>query len=512
MPPYSSIAFAFLLIWLIKKFVVFRANRKLESPYPPGPKPKPLIGNLLDFPMTGVAQTYVEWGKEYNSDILYATALGNRVVILNNREDAEELFEKRANKYSDRPEIPLIKLMGWGYNMTLYGYGDKWRMHRKICQQNFRPEAVLKYRPLLTKMVHKMLQSLVDTPADFEHHNKMLSISLPMMLMYGYEVKTFEDPCVVAADRSITLGAHLLLPGSSLINVFPVLAYIPKWFPGATSQKIAAEVKKLTDEMERIPMEFARKRVKEGTAIPSLVSDFLERKYSVGASIEEEEMIKNVASTVYGGASDTTISSTGTFLYAMAANPDVQKKGQAEIDLVIGSNRLPVFEDRQSLPYVEAIYREVMRFRPPAQLGIPHSLSEDDYYKGFFIPKGTTIFANIWAMTHDETVYTEPLKFKPERFLGDDGKLNNDDKILAYGFGRRVCAGKYVASSTMWLMMACVLATFDIVKSKDELGNDIEIDHSYEDFGLLNHKAKYQCSFVPRSQLARQLIADTRQP
>ncbi|KDR82257.1 hypothetical protein GALMADRAFT_60262, partial [Galerina marginata CBS 339.88] len=89
------------------------------------------------------------------------------------------------------------------------------------------------------------------------------------------------------------------------------------------------------------------------------------------------------------------------------------------------------------------------------------------------------------AMTHDERVYSEPLKFKPERFFDKDGKLNNDDKILAYGFGRRVCAGKYVASSTMWLMMASVLASFDIVKSKDEHGNDIEIDHSYEDFGLL---------------------------
>lgn len=84
-----------------------------------------------------------------------------------------------------------------------------------------------------------------------------------------------------------------------------------------------------------------------------------------------------------------TISATRTFFYTMAANPDVQRKAQAELDRVIGSKRLPTFEDRESLPYIEAIYREVLRFRPPVPIGIPHCSTQDDHYKGYFIPKGT---------------------------------------------------------------------------------------------------------------------------
>jgi len=72
----------------------------------------------------------------------------------------------------------------------------------------------------------------------------------------------------------------------------------------------------------------------------------------------------------------------------MTLHPEVQRKAQAEIDTVVGTSRLPTFEDRTSLPYVEAIYREVLRWSPPLPMGAPHSLTEDDYFNGYFIPKG----------------------------------------------------------------------------------------------------------------------------
>jgi cytochrome P450 len=78
----------------------------------------------------------------------------------------------------------------------------------------------------------------------------------------------------------------------------------------------------------------------------------------------------------------------------MAINPGIQEKAQTEIDRIVGRNRLPEFSDRPKLPYLEGIYREVLRSRPPTQLGCPHSLMEDDHYKGYFIPKGWLLFLN----------------------------------------------------------------------------------------------------------------------
>jgi len=71
----------------------------------------------------------------------------------------------------------------------------------------------------------------------------------------------------------------------------------------------------------------------------------------------------------------------------MATNPDIQEKAQQEIDRVVGRSRLPDFSDRSTLPYLEAIYREVLRCRPPLHLGFSHQLTEDDHYKGISFQK-----------------------------------------------------------------------------------------------------------------------------
>ncbi|KAF8161643.1 cytochrome P450 [Crassisporium funariophilum] len=505
-----STAFAFLVVFVIRRFFQDWTNRRKHGPYPPGPKPKFLIGNMFDFPITNAAASYVELGKKYNSDILFLTTLGHHLLIVNTREVADELFERRSRLYSDRPWIPITDLMGLEYNIPLMRYGQGWRMHRKICQQVLRQKAIGAFEPVQIHKVNKMLKGLLDTPDKFDQHSKMLSIGIPMSIMYGYEIESIDDPVITAADQSVILAAPLLLPGATIINILPLLRHIPSYFPGASSHKIAAKVSQLSSEMKRIPMDFVKKRMLEGTAVPSIVSDFLERKDTMGTSAEEEEAVKNMAFTVYGAASDTTISATGTFFFAMAASPQVQKRAQAELDRVIGTNRLPVFEDRPSLPYIEAIYREVLRFAPPLPLGVPHCLSEDDYYDGYFIPKGTAILGNIWAMTHDESVYSEPYEFKPERFFDANGDLNNDDRVLAYGFGRRVCVGQHVASSTLWIIIASVLASFNIMQKKDECGKEIEVNDEYYEFGIARHKKEFECSFTPRSGTSRKLVEEAK--
>ena len=81
----------------------------------------------------------------------------------------------------------------------------------------------------------------------------------------------------------------------------------------------------------------------------------------------------------------------------MTLNPDVQKRAQAEIDLVIGNERLPTAADYDALPYVQALMSEVFRFHPVAPMDIPHRVSQDDVYKGYFIPAGTIVVANTWC-------------------------------------------------------------------------------------------------------------------
>ena len=76
----------------------------------------------------------------------------------------------------------------------------------------------------------------------------------------------------------------------------------------------------------------------------------------------------------------------------MVTHPEIQMKAQAELDRVVGTDRLPSYADRASLPYIEAIYRELLRWRPPLNMGVPHTSTKDDNYEGYFIPKGLFVF------------------------------------------------------------------------------------------------------------------------
>ena len=83
-------------------------------------------------------------------------------------------------------------------------------------------------------------------------------------------------------------------------------------------------------------------------------------------------------------------------LLALSLYPDVVKKAQAELDAVVGPHRLPDFSDEDSLPYIQAIVLESLRWHNVVPLGVPHRTSADDEFHGYFIPAGTNIIPNTW--------------------------------------------------------------------------------------------------------------------
>ena len=122
----------------------------------------------------------------------------------------------------------------------------------------------------------------------------------------------------------------------------------------------------------------------------------------------------------------------------MTLNPEVQLKAQEEIDRVIGNDRVPNASDRESLPYIEAILFETLRWNQVAPLAIPHRLIEDDVHAGYFLPKGTIVIPNLWKMLHDPETYPDPMSYKPERFIASPGhERETDPRTMVFGFGRR---------------------------------------------------------------------------
>ncbi|KAF7334975.1 Cytochrome P450 [Mycena venus] len=164
------------------------------------------------------------------------------------------------------------------------------------------------------------------------------------------------------------------------------------------------------------------------------------------------------------------------FMFAMLLHPECQLKAQKEIDSVVGSSRLPSFEDRGKLPYLDHIGLKdyFWRWKPVLPLGIPHRSTEKDVYRGMHIPKGSIVVPNVRGMSLDESVYHNPKSFYPERFLPQPlGHGEPHFASSAFGYGRRICPGLHLAENSLWIAIATILATCNITNTLDEHGNII---------------------------------------
>ncbi|KAK7059541.1 cytochrome P450 [Favolaschia claudopus] len=223
-------------------------------------------------------------------------------------------------------------------------------------------------------------------------------------------------------------------------------------------------------------------QVRSGTVKPSFTQSLVER--SAHPTSEEESVYKWASLGIYGAGADTTISGIETFLIAMSLHPQVQARAHAELMNVVGSNRLPGFSDRGELPYIEAIIQEVLRWNPTVPLGLPHRLMQDDIYRGYYLPAGTIVLANSWAMLHDPDVYPSPMEFQPERFFhrapstdctDEHSRINPDPRRYAFGYARRSCPGRYLAEDVLYITIVATLLIFQIRPMDETKGmKDVE--------------------------------------
>ncbi|KIJ48234.1 hypothetical protein M422DRAFT_28479 [Sphaerobolus stellatus SS14] len=207
---------------------------------------------------------------------------------------------------------------------------------------------------------------------------------------------------------------------------------------------------------------------------------------------------------VFSGGTDTTVNMMTTFILAMALFPDVQRKAQAELDHLLGHVRLIEFEDEPELPYISAVCKEILRWHPLLPQGAAHATSEDDIVGDYFIPKGTAVVGNTWALLRDEADFgPDTDKFIPERFL----KPGIRDPALtgAFGYGRRICPGRHMAHNSLFIIIASMLQVFEISAPKDTEGRDLPLEYTFSS-GFFSYPADFKCSILPRSQWAKDLI------
>ncbi|BCS17694.1 cytochrome P450 [Aspergillus puulaauensis] len=501
---YLVLAVAGLASLYIVGILFSRASSRASLP--PGPKPLPIVGNVRDLPASG-SPDWVHWlkHKELYGPISTVSVLGQRLIILNDARLAFELLEKKSVIYSDRPTLPFATLCGLDGTVLMQRYGKRLQTYRKYIHRELGSSlSVSRFNKAQETEVRRFLVCLLDAPQRLPQHARKLAGALTLKFLYGYRMDyTAPDPLLDFIDRTMEKVLAALVPGTWLVDAVPILRHVPAWFPGAGFRRVAQLLGKDLQAMADVPFRFVQEQTNSHSveAEASYVGNLLQDR-DIPSGSEQETDVKWSALSLYFGGADTTVSTISSFYMAMALYPDVRKRAQEEIDRVVGRNRLPGYEDRDNLPYTDAIVKEALRWHPVTPMGVAHSLMEDDVCDGYHIPKGSIIMPNIWAFCHDPKDYKDPMSFNPERFLGDSPE--RDPHSLAFGFGRRICPGRILADSNLYLTISTSLAAFDIGKAVRD-GKEVDLQPHFVP-GMVSHPAPFVVGIKPRDPKYEEII------
>ncbi|KAF9464583.1 cytochrome P450 [Collybia nuda] len=486
---------------------IFFYKRRFKSalaPLPPGPRGLPLLGNALHLPPSRPWETFAQWGKIYGG-ILYLNAFGKSIVVLNDVNYAFDILDKKSRIYNDRPKMMMAgQLVGWGEGPALIHFCDTWVEYRKLFSQFMGTRAkVYAFDSVLQEETNVLLKRILNKSEDWTEHSRKFTGAIVLRLAYGYQTKNDDDDALVKlVNDAMDQFSETVTSGAFLVDIFPLLQYVPEWFPGAEWKRKASRYRNTLREMLNVPYDWAKEQIASGAARPCFVSSLLGGEKRTA---KEEHILKWAAAGIYSGGADTTAAGIESFFLAMTVQTSHQKIAHAEIDSVVGQDRLPTLADRARLPYFEALLTEVLRTHQFIPLGLPHVAIEDDVHDGYFIPKGSMVITNNWQYCKDPNIYKSPDLFSPERFLATEAHTSETDpRNFMFGFGRRTCPGVHLADASLWLACVSILATFDICPVMKE-GKPIFPSGKYMD-GSISHPEPFECIIKPRSEATATLI------
>ncbi|KAK7445453.1 hypothetical protein VKT23_014872 [Stygiomarasmius scandens] len=497
----------FLVLTGLATILLARWVRNPMRKLPPGPRGYPIIGNLLALTGTQLWLRFTEWRETYG-DLVTLNIPGQRIVIINSQTAANEILERHAGKNSDRPRnIVAAEILTGGLLFVFTRYTDVWRRMRKAAHEGLNRNVVHHYQPGQAGEAYVLAAGVLSQPQEWFKHLRRNAASSIMSTVYDTPpIESEQDTSVKRVNDFVARLATAGKPGAHLVEVFPWMMYIPRRF---AKWRTDAEEWHIKDTNMFLSLfNKVRDRMAEGEDRPSLTATLIEDSGRHGLSENENAW---VAATMYAAGSETTSGVMAWWIFAMCLHPEFQMRAQAEIDAVVGRDRLPTFADSPHLPYCHAMAKEALRWRPVDPLGMPHYTIEDDWYEGMYIPKGTVLLANVWHLNRDPKLYgSDAHLFNPGRWLDAKGRLAKgpaeakEDGHSTYGFGRRICVGRHVADNSLFINIATILWAMNI-----EAKGKMETEEVIED-GLVVRPKLFDIKVGPRFPEAAVMLEEAK--
>lgn len=330
----------------------------------------------------------------------------------------------------------------------------------------------------MTLETKHFLWKLLHDPTDHFAQTDRLAGRIAARLSYG-SPRSAAAHCINAAQFIPQIG-----PTSSgpITNILPFLGKLPEWLN--PSKKVVRQRREREERFWKGLMSQVKREMDEGTAEVSFARSYFERKAeaeagtgkSFGFDDHEAAYTVGMLCTV---AIFTVAGPLYCFFMAMVLHPEWQEKCRAEVDSVVGTDRIVEVADSPSLPILRACIKECLRWRPLVPLGVPRLVQEDDDFEGYHIPKGAVVHAVDLAMARDPRVYPDPDTYNPGRWLEPEFPTYEEPLTVyprllgfhGFGRGRRVCPGIEISEAELLVACGSLLWAFTM---KPNIGSDGE--------------------------------------
>ncbi|KAG8832284.1 hypothetical protein FRC17_001566 [Serendipita sp. 399] len=372
---------------------------------------------------------------------------------------------------------------------------------RKFFRQTLGPQMIAKYDPVIQKHSEELIKTMHNFEGDPFQEVVSAVGAIVISVAYGENVNKDHGQELTQLSHDALSMAIFVMTRFWLVEIVPSLKRIPAWTPGATFRRIGIKATKMTSRIYNWPWEESRRHYNEGNAGPCIAADCFEKGSDL--SIAQDSV-----TVMFGAGVNTTTTVVLNFLYAMMLHPHIQRKVQAELDDQIGQTRLISGADLPNLPYAEAAWRESFRWHAPVPLGVARRTYQADVYNGVYIPKDSMITLNVEFMLRDPRVFDQPEVYQPERWLEHcNPKVDElpDPITIAFGFGTRICPGRYLAERAGFALAMSLLSAYDLVPAN---GGPIP---DWRTAAWIEHgdsrPIDFNCAFKPRSDFSANLLS-----
>ncbi|XP_036264114.1 cytochrome P450 2B11 [Pipistrellus kuhlii] len=485
-----------LLLALLTGLVILlaRGHPKAHGHLPPGPRPLPVFGNLLQMDRGGLLKSFQRLRDKYGD--VFTVYLGSRpVVILWGTEAIREALVDQAEAFSGRAQIAVVDQVFQGYGVV-FANGERWKALRRFSLATMRDfgmgkrsveERIQEEAQYLVEELRKSQGALQDPTFIFHSITSNIICSIVFGKRFAYR-----DPDFLRLLDMFYQSFALISSFSS--QVFELYSGFLKYFPGAHRQ-IYRNLQEVKDFIGR-SVEKHRE-----TLDPNAPRDFIDtyllrmdkEKSQPNSEFHHQNLLDTALSLFFAGTETTSTTLRYGFLL-MLKYPHITEKVYKEIDQVIGSHRPPALDDRAKMPYTEAVILEIQRFGDLIPIGVPHKVIKDTNFRGYIIPKDTEVYPILHSALFDSRYFDTPDTFNPNHFLDANGALTKNEAFMPFSVGKRICLGEGIARAELFLFFTTILQNFSVASPVAPE----DIDLTPRECGVGKLPPIYQIQFLSR--------------